>query len=44
MPLSETGITQQVLQIKTITFVVHLFGVIDLERPLKDLSLALQAV
>ena len=41
---SETGITQQVLQIKTITFVVHLFGVIDLERPLKDLSLALQAV
>ena len=32
------------LNIKTLTFVVHLFGVIDLLRPLKNLSLDLQAV
>ena len=32
------------LKIKTLTFVVHLFGVIDLLRPLKNLSLDLQAV
>lgn len=42
--MGETGITQQVLKIKSVTFVVHLFGVIDLLRPLKNLSLAMQAV
>ena len=41
---SEVGIAQQVLKIKSVTFVVHLFGVIDLLRPLKNLSLELQAV
>ena len=40
----EVGILQQVQKIKTVTFVVHLFGVIDLLRPLKNLSLDLQAV
>ena len=40
----EGGIAQQVLNIKSLTFVVHLFGVIDLLRPLKNLSLDLQAV
>ena len=42
--VGEAGIQQQVLKIKTVTFVVHLFGVIDLLRPLKNLSLDLQAV
>ena len=41
---NETGMAQTVLKIKSITFVVHLFGVIDLLRPLKNLSLAMQAV
>ena len=40
----ETGIAAQIAAIKTVTFVVHLFGVIDLLRPLKNLSLVMQAV
>ena len=42
--INETGIKARILKIKTITFVVHLFGTIDLLRPLKNLSLAMQAV
>lgn len=42
--IAENADVNELNKIRSITFVVHICGTIDLLRPLKDLSLALQAV
>ena len=42
--ITEKADVNELNKIRSITFVVHICGTVDLLRPLKDLSLALQAV